>query len=303
MSSPCAPLPEEAPPPEPLRVDGRTVVAAVVLVGLLRAVLPTLPVPRSPLLVNAVSLAYLAVLIPAGAGLSVLAHTRSGRTLLAACLLGGLVLALRLTEVSGPMGGLLYALGDWAVFCGAVLLGTAASAIVREPNLLPPICLTAAAVDYVAIRYGGPTVQALARVPELVEGASTALPAVGAAVGPLPAGTIPTGALAVVGLGDVLFLGLAFGTAGRFGFRLTPSVVWTTIGAAVGMATVLLTDLPLPGLPFIALGCVLPNLGRFRYTRGELVSLAIVAVFLLLFCVGLVALSGGQPPDLPGATP
>lgn len=309
MTGPCF-VAEEEEVRTPFALDGRTVVLAVVLVGLVRALLPILPMHPTPLAVTGVSLAYLGLLVSVGAALGALAAPRAGRALLIALPFSALAVAVRLVGPTLPPGlwmGLVRALGDWAVFCAAVLVGSAASGIVREPNLLPPIALTAAVVDYVAIRFGGPTVHLLASSPALVEGASTALPALGAAAAPLATGHATgfaaTGALAIVGTGDLLFLGLAFGAVGRFGFRFGPSALWTVVGAIVGMATALVGNLPLPGLPFLALGCILPNVRRFRYSRGELLSLGVVALFLLAFCVGLIVVFGGQPPEPAGPLP
>jgi hypothetical protein len=309
MSSPCSPVEvEEA--QAPFHLDGHTVVLSVVLVGLVRALLPIIPVQPTPVGITAVSLLYLGLLVSVGAALGALAAPRGGRALLVAVPFVAVAVAVRVVGPTLPPGlwvGLVRALGDWAVFCAAVLVGSAASGIVREPNLLPPIALTAAVVDYVAIRFGGPTVHLLASNPALVEGASTALPAIGAAAVPIAGGhamgLATGGALAIVGTGDLLFLGLAFGAVGRFGFRFGPSAVWTVVGAIVGMATALVGNLPLPGLPFLALGCIAPNVGRFRYSRGELLSLGVVALFLIAFCVGLVVVFGGKPPEGAGALP
>lgn len=289
--------------PTSVRPDARTVAAGIALVLALRFALPVLPVPRSALADMAGSLLYLAALIGAGAGLGALMGTRRGWAWLGALVIGAAAWSLRVIEPGPLWAPLVRGAGDWAVFVAATLVGSGASGIVREPNLLPPIALTAAVVDFVAIRFGGPTTRMLEARPDIVQAASTALPSVGALQAPMANGIVPSEALAIMGLGDIVFVGFVFGALMRYVPRFGPSAAWTIVGGVAGMAVVLVTGLTLPGLPFLALGCLLANARCFRYSRGELLSLAVVAIFLALFCVGLAMLGPGMPAPLSEAMP
>ncbi len=264
-----------------------------------RVALPLAPVDPPPWLLHTVSLAYMLLLVYAAARLAILAALHPWPAMAISIVFGVATVFLRASAGPPPLGTLQWSVADVTSVLWWVGVGAVFSRVAREANIIPPIAAAAAAVDFVVIFSGGFTVKMLERHPEVVEAASTGLPALGAAsAAAMHVGLSPTGASAIVGAGDLLFIGFFLAAAARFVFDLPRTILWAASACVIAMATVLATHLPLPGLPFIALACIVTNLGRFRYSRAELISLAVVALLLIAFCVWL---AGSGPPAPPSA--
>lgn len=192
-----------------------------------------------------------------------------------------------LTRVSGlgaeDLQALFAPLAAGAVLAVAVWLGATVGRILREPNLLPPVVLAAAIADYFTVQYGF-TSRALTAAPHVVRSlAAPVTPAPVAAATPLPYQAI------IVGPGDVVFPALFLSCLERFRLRVTASAVLLVILPYLGLLAVQLgIGGPLPGLPFVGLAVLLPNLGKFKYSAAERRAL-LVAVLLVI--VGLVAIT------------
>jgi len=263
------------------------------LLILLRAGLPLLPVAASPALDLIGALVFIVVVVLLCAELSAVASARPLLAVLLAAVFGSIAYSAReagAVRIDGPLPG---AVGDLALVLCAILGGTLLSFIAREPNLLPPVAATAAAVDIVGVlTRGGFTARMLEARPEVVHAFAATIPDVGAASTAARAGlhgVAPSAALALVGLGDVLFLGFFFAAVARFSLDRR----WSTVGAlaacVLAMGLVLTTAGQLPGLPFIVVGCLLPNVRRFRYSPQEVLMLAVGALAVTAICAALVA--------------
>jgi len=270
-----------------------TVIALAGVLVLLRAGLPVLPVPAAPAMDIGAALVFIVVVVLLCKELSALACVRPVLAALTAIVLGSVAYSARRACALGIGDSLSGTVGDIALVLCAALAGTVLSFIAREPNLLPPIAATAAAVDMVGVlTRGGFTARVLESHPEVVQALATTVPDIGAAstaVGAGLHGVQPSVALAFVGLGDILFLGFFFAAVARFSLDRR----WSTVGAlaacVLAMALVLTTAGQLPGLPFIVLGCLLPNVRRFRYNRQEVLMLAVGALVVTAICAALVA--------------
>ena len=92
-----------------------------------------------------------------------------------------------------------------------------------------------------------------------------------------------------IGIGDYLFLALFLGALVRFGMNWRASALWMWALVSLALLLIILpTGIPaLPGLLFLGLGAVLPNLRYFQFTREERFALLYAGVFVLLLTVAL----------------
>jgi len=209
--------------------------------------------------------------------------------------------------------GMLVCLGIWYVVAGAaggsdlgralgvpladvffliacVLAGRLLSRIVRDRNLLLPICAVLALADVFTV-YFGPTHLALEKVPEVVARLSIKLPQVGSAAG--PEGLAGLVHLATMGPGDLVFLSLFFAAAVRFGLNLrgTFAAIFALMAIGLAMLVTLPAFPPVPVLPLIALGFLIANRGQFKLTEAEQRYVVIAAVVVALLILAIWALT------------
>lgn len=192
---------------------------------------------------------------------------------------GGLWYSLGSMKVSGPSKLALLATTSAAFVMACGLLGRLLARLVREANLLLPVLLTAMAADVFTV-FAGPTREALEKAPQVVQKLSVAVPQAGSATG--AKGAAGLALAASIGLGDYIFAALFLTVAWRHGLNVRGAAIGAVVAALLAMAAVFLVkSLPaLPLLPFIGLGVLLPNLGRFHLSRQEKLSLAVGMVFL-----------------------
>jgi len=198
-------------------------------------------------------------------------------------------------------GGLWFLVGDVEakglarIFLGAtasvlfmlacVLFGRLVSRLVREPNLLLPVLITAAVADVFTVTVG-PTHMALEKADKVVRSLSVAVPQAGSAAG--KEGVAGLTVAASIGLGDFIFAALFLTAAWRHGLEVRTATLAAAFLAVLGMSLVLLVpQIPaLPLLPFIVVGVLVPNAGRFRLSSQEKLALAVGGVFLVLLLGG-----------------
>ncbi len=84
----------------------------------------------------------------------------------------------------------------------------------------------------------------------------------------------------VLGVGDVLFTGLLLGAVAALGLSMKRCLVGLAIGYALTLVTLLVLALPIPALPFIAVGAV-AALGRQAPARVKEMAMAVGFVLLL----------------------
>jgi hypothetical protein len=198
--------------------------------------------------------------------------TMSWQTELAALALGVCLWFFGGTERTGL-------LSDCALVFSAIPLGRLVSRGIRYPNLLVPIGAVAAIVDVWGVNLHGPVSQVMEKAPETAQRFVTHVPAFG------PPHLGAPQFVAIIGLGDFVFLALFFACVHRFGMNFGGAAICSAAFALLGL-TIALLALPMPGLPFIALGVLLPNARHFHFERSEKFALLYGGLFLVA-CLGL----------------
>ncbi|MFA0782649.1 hypothetical protein [Fervidibacter sacchari] len=262
----------------------------IALWALLRGLLPLLPVPLPlfPLVW------FLAVVV--GVALVVWLAFEAGRVFEAkwAVILGLIVAGARVGLAFLPLPKNLAAqvavgaIADSLVSAAALLLGSSISGLIRHANLLPPVAVVLTVVDIWTVWLGG----FVARIQQKAqEGVVIAQRVIEAATVKMP--TVATAQYAhvgipVIGIGDLFFAAFLFALLWKFGLNARSAFVLSVVFVIFGLMLAQLPFVPfgVPGLPFIALAILLPNLKSFQYTPEEKKALLIGAVFL----VGLLAL-------------
>jgi hypothetical protein len=262
----------------------------VVLWALLRGLLPFLPVPLPlfPLVW------FLAVVV--GVALVVWLAFEAGRVFEAkwAGILGLIAAGARVGLAFLPLPKSLAAqvavgaIADSLVLAAALLLGSSISGLIRHANLLPPVAIVLTIVDIWTVWLGG----FVARIQQKAqEGVVIAQRVIEAATVKMP--TVATAQYAhvgipVIGIGDLFFAAFLFALLWKFGLNARSAFFLSIVFVIFGLMLAQLPFVPfgVPGLPFIVLAILLPNLKSFRYTPEEKKALLIGAVFLF----GLLAL-------------
>jgi hypothetical protein len=262
----------------------------IVLWALLRGLLPLLPVPLPlfPLVW------FLAVVV--GVALVVWLAFEAGRVFEAkwAGILGLIAAGARVGLAFLPLPKSLAAqvafgtIADTLILAAALLLGSSISGLIRHANLLPPVAIVLTVVDIWTVWLGG----FVARIQQKAqEGVVIAQRVIEAATVKMP--TVATAQYAhvgipVIGIGDLFFAAFLFALLWKFGLNARSAFFLSVVFVIFGLMLAQLPFVPLgvPGLPFIVLAILLPNLKSFRYTPEEKKALLIGAIFLF----GLLAL-------------
>jgi hypothetical protein len=262
----------------------------VVLWALLRGLLPFLPVPLPlfPLVW------FLAVVV--GVALVVWLAFEAGRVFEAkwAGILGLIAAGARIGLAFLPLPKSIAAqvavgaIAGSLVLAAALLLGSSISGLIRHANLLPPVAIVLTVVDIWTVWLGG----FVARIQQKAqEGVVIAQRVIEAATVKMP--TVATAQYAhvgipVIGIGDLFFAAFLFALLWKFGLNARSAFFLSIVFVIFGLMLAQLPFIPLgvPGLPFIVLAILLPNLKSFRYTPEEKKALLIGAIFLF----GLLAL-------------
>ena len=262
----------------------------VVLWALLRGLLPFLPVPLPLFLL----VWFLAVVV--GVALVVWLAFEAGRVFEAkwAGILGLIAAGARIGLAFLPLPKSLAAqvafgtIADTLILAAALLLGSSISGLIRHANLLPPVAIVLTVVDIWTVWLGG----FVARIQQKAqEGVVIAQRVIEAATVKMP--TVATAQYAhvgipVIGIGDLFFAAFLFALLWKFGLNARSAFFLSVVFVIFGLMLAQLPFVPfgVPGLPFIVLAILLPNLKSFRYTPEEKKALLIGAIFLF----GLLAL-------------
>ncbi len=158
-----------------------------------------------------------------------------------------------------------------AVMFAAAGIGCAVAERVKDRNLLLPVVMFAAYIDFWTVTRG-PVAAILQRAPHVAQIASVPIPQAG--VGKFTP-------VSLVGPGDFLFMALVFAAVNRLGMNGRRNY-WFVFGAMTfGMLAVVLGIVNfLPALIMLAVAVVTANWNQFKLTRQEVIS--IIAVGLLL---------------------
>jgi hypothetical protein len=194
-------------------------------------------------------------------------------------------------------------LTDVLLLCSAVLGGSLVARLIREPNMLAPVCGLIAIIDVWGVLFGGFVAQMLEKAPTISARAMGSMPTIGAATGAPRDFQIP---LPDIGAGDYLFLGLLFAAlhAHRMNVRGAMRLIIPLVIVALWAIT--LGAPAMPGLLFIGLGAAIPNRAWFRFSRDEKFALAWAGGFVLILAtaIGFSAkyiVAGAQKME-PGST-
>ena len=159
-----------------------------------------------------------------------------------------------------------------AIITAAASIGYLVALRVRDRNLLLPVVMFAAYIDFWTVTRG-PVSAVLEKAPEVAMAVAAPIPAAGTGV------FVP---MTMVGPGDFLFMALVFAAVHRLGLNGARNYWFVFAGMTLGMLAVLFGLLPaLPALVVLAVSVVAANWGKFKLTRQEAVSTAIVGLVLL----------------------
>lgn len=181
---------------------------------------------------------------------------------------------------------MVFGISDTLMVVAASMLGLAVSYIIREPNILAPAALFAAAVDFAVVSLWIPHVMEVA--PQALSTVAVHVPQVGAK--PTPTGLRPIG---VIGPADFVFLAFYFACIWRFGMAASATYIWMVVALAgymffqnlVGSLTPRYMEMVdmLPGLVPMAVVMLIVNRKHFRFNAEEKRAMAIVAVLVVGF--------------------
>jgi hypothetical protein len=172
---------------------------------------------------------------------------------------------------------------------GAIGLGTWVAQAIRYPNVLLPVALVAATVDIWGVSMGGPVSQIIKKAPHIAETATVKIPKMGAGRAPQRGQAPPPSAL--MGVGDFLFLSILFACLAKFQMNLRGAFWWSVGLSLVAFLLLPVVKAPLPGLPFIALGIIIPNWRYFQFTREEKFAMLYAGIlFVLVLAIGFFAM-------------
>lgn len=179
------------------------------------------------------------------------------------------------------------------IMLAAASVGYAVSLRIKDKNLLLPVVMFAAAIDFWTVTIG-PVSHILAKHPEVVQAVSMPIPRAGTGA------FIPA---TMMGPGDALFMALVFAAVMRSGLNGRRNFWFVFTFVTLAMLAVQMGILSqFPGLVALAAAVVLANWGQFRLTRQEKISTAIVGL-VLIASLPLVwhFLRPCEPPEKPHA--
>jgi len=184
--------------------------------------------------------------------------------------------------------GVYRAMHGYLLMAAAVGLGATLAKLIREKNLLAPVIPFAAMVDMLTVLTpGGFVKQVMEKAPEVAEKASVAVMAAPNA----PEATARLTPIAIIGVGDFIFLALYAACLIRFGLRVRATLIGLFVALWVYLALVLWV-LPalgiaprLPALVPMALVTLALNWRAFQLSRQE----AVASVVVIALALGLIA--------------
>lgn len=182
------------------------------------------------------------------------------------------------------------------VMLTAASIGYLVSLRIKDKNLLLPVMMFAAAIDWWTVTRG-PVSHVVQNAPAVVAAVSAPIPQAGAGA------FVP---VTLVGPGDFLFMTLVFAAVHRLGMNDRRTYWFVTATMTLGMLVVAFGLLPyLPALTVLAVGAVAANWRHFKLTKQEAISIAIVGVVLAVSVPFvwwmLRPAAGGKPAQKPRA--
>lgn len=153
----------------------------------------------------------------------------------------------------------------------AASLGYMVSLRVTDRNLLLPVVMFAAYIDFWTVTRG-PVATMIQHAPKIVEAVSTPIPSANAQ------SFTP---IAMIGPGDFIFMALVFAVVHRLGLNARRNYAFVACLMTLGMLAVVFDFIPfLPALIALAVAVIAANWREFKLSRQEKISTAIVGVLL-----------------------
>ncbi|MER3403145.1 MAG: hypothetical protein C4336_09375 [Armatimonadota bacterium] len=173
-------------------------------------------------------------------------------------------------------------ISGYFLILGAVGLGALVSWVVREKNLLVPAIPLAAAIDTLTVFAPKGAVRQIAeKAPEVIEKASVAITASPTAVGEVTQ-IVP---IALIGVGDFVFLTLYLACLYRFGLRVRATAIGLFAVLWLYLMVVAVGIMPaLPGLVPMAVVVLAVNWREFQLSRQE----KLASVLTMTAVLGLI---------------
>jgi hypothetical protein len=196
----------------------------------------------------------------------------------AVAFVGGLFLQAHVMKghVYLPVVQLLVGMHQLSLMLLAVFMGVTVSYIIREPNILLPVTLVAALVDFWNV-YIGPLGHIVATKPGIVNAVTVQMPA------PVPGMPIP-----MIGMGDFVFLALYMSVVYRFGLNVRGTFWWGYALLTLTMLAVLGPVGAVPALVPMAIAVIAANIRRIHLRRDELLA----TIFVGVIALALIGASG-----------
>ena len=154
------------------------------------------------------------------------------------------------------------------LICAASSIGYLVSRAIRDRNLLLPVVMFAACIDFWTVNFG-PVNTMLNRAPDVARAVSTPIPQAGDATLRLAP---------MIGPGDFVFMALVFAVVHKLGMNARRNFKFVLALMTLGMLAVMFVPkLPyLPALIVLAVAVVAGNWREFKLTRQEKILTAIV---------------------------
>ncbi len=168
--------------------------------------------------------------------------------------------------------GLLKMLMFAVIMLTAASIGYLVSLRIKDKNLLLPVVMFAASIDFWTVT-AGPVNTVMSKAPEIVKAVSAPIPKAG------------TGAFVpavMMGMGDPLFMAVIFAAVHRLGLNGKRNFVFVFCAMTIAMLAVMMGIVPyLPALVALAIAVIAANWRQFKLSKQEKISTAIVAVLLI----------------------
>lgn len=160
------------------------------------------------------------------------------------------------------------------VMLAASSIGYMVSLRIKDKNLILPVVMFAACIDYWTVTQGH-VAAVLKHAPEIVSAVSAPIPQAGAG------SFVP---VTMMGPGDPLFIALVLAAVHRLKMDSKRNFWFIFVAMTLGMVAVMLGYLPfLPALTLLAVAVILANLRQFKLSNEEKISVAVVGVVLFAF--------------------
>lgn len=155
----------------------------------------------------------------------------------------------------------------------AAFIGYLVSLRIRDRNLLLPVVMLAAYIDFWTVTRG-PVAAVLKKSPHVAEAVSAPIPQAGAG------SFVPA---TFMGPGDFLFMALVFAVVHRLDMDSRRNYWFVFAAMTLGMLAVMVGVVSsLPALMVLAVAVVAANWRKFKLSRQEMISTAIVAALLII---------------------